>query len=106
MTSAVRRFVTALSPEGLCLLLQHSDFSASGFDGLDRRERTKLAVELVLRAPVGIRGRVEAVAGSVISLAEKGDLAERALREVCQCSPEMLAILESNRSLEERIFTV
>jgi len=106
MSTAVRRFVTALSSEGLGLLFQHTGLLAIGFECLDRRQRTKSAVAAILNAPVSIRGRVEAIAGSIISLAEKGDLAERALREVCQGSDEILAVLESDRSLEERIFSV
>ncbi|MGB7915342.1 MAG: hypothetical protein WCF79_08645 [Rhodomicrobium sp.] len=106
MSSDIRCFVTALSPEGLSLLFQHADLPRIEFDGLGRRERTKQTIEAVLRAPTDTRVRVEAIAHSVGALADKRDLAERALREVCQACDELLAVLEKALSLEERIFTV
>jgi hypothetical protein len=86
MSSDIRRFVTALSLEGLRLLFHHVVLPRIEFDGLGRRERTKQTIEAVLRAPTATRVRVEAIAHSVGALADKRDLAERALREVCACS--------------------
>lgn len=106
MSSSIRRFVSALSQEGLGLLFQHIHLAPPDLSELTRRERTNRTVQAVLDGPNDVRGRIEAIANSVIALSEKRDLAERALREVCQTDSRILEVLERDISLEERIFLV
>jgi hypothetical protein len=93
-------------PGSLGLLFQHTNLAPLDLNKLSRRERTNRTVQATLDAPGNVRGRVEAIANSVIALAEKRDLAERALREVCQADGDLLDVLERDVSLEERIFAV
>ena len=106
MSSSIRRFVSALSKEALGLLFQHAQVASIDLNKLSRRERTNRTVQAALDASSKVRGHLEAIANSVLVLAEKRDLAERALREVCQTDGDLLAILERDISLEERIFEV
>ena len=52
------------------------------------------------------RARIEAMAGQIVSLAEKGDHAERALRAVSEGRPDLLKDLDADIALEDRILMI
>jgi hypothetical protein len=102
MTYLVRRFITALSPEGQHRLFLHVALTAPDLGHLKRRERANRIVDAVNGADPKSRSLVQAIAGHVLALADKGDLAERALRVVCQGREGLHEILERDLFLEER----
>jgi hypothetical protein len=105
MTDAVRRFLTRLDTEGRDHLLQHLGLAAPDVSGLKARERDKRLIDAVTTAGDVIRGHAEGISAHVLLLSDKGELAERALRAVCgRDRVDLLEILESDRSLEQRIF--
>jgi hypothetical protein len=105
MTDAVRRFLTRLDTEGRDRLLQHLGLAAPDCSGLKARERDKRLIDAVTTAGDVTRGRAEGISAHVLLLSDKGELAERALRAVCgRDRVDLCEILESDRSLEERIF--
>jgi hypothetical protein len=64
-------------------------------------EKLKRQVEVIL-ASVHARGLLQAIAGHVMALSERGEYAERALRQVCAGWTEIEKILESSSSLPDR----
>ena len=105
MTDAVRRFLTRLETEGRDRLLQHLGLAAPDVSGLKARDREKRLIDAVTTTDDVIRGRAEGISAHVLLLSDKGELAERALRAICDRERvDLLEILESDRSLEERIF--
>ncbi len=106
MTDVVRKFLWRLSPEAVVRLFTRIGLFHPDVSDLGPLQRTKAVHNAVLAADDAQRGRAEGIAGHVIALAEKGDLAERALRAICEGDQVLLDVLEEERSLEERIFDV
>ncbi|MBU2533766.1 MAG: hypothetical protein KKB37_13575, partial [Alphaproteobacteria bacterium] len=75
-------------------------------ESLGPGNRRSGAVEVVLAASDELRGQMEAIAGHVFALAERGEYAELALRAVCAKDTQLLDLLEEELSLEERILNV
>ena len=105
MTDVLRRFFSRLGPDAIGRLLARVGLTQPDFDGLKPLQRSRATVAVVLEA-VEVRGRIEAVAGTVVSLSDRGDHAELALRAACEDHAQLLEMLESDRSLEERILDV
>jgi hypothetical protein len=106
VADVLRRFFARLGEESIAQLLTRAGLPGPDFDGLKPQQRTKAAVEAALNAEVGVRSRIEAIAGTVVSLSDRGDHAELALRAACEYHAHLLEKLESDRSLEERILEV
>jgi hypothetical protein len=106
VADVLRRFFSRLGQDAISPLLARAGLPHVELDGLKPHQRSKAAIAAVLHAPDGIRGPLEAVAGNITSLADRGDNAEVALRAVCEGYQHLLEILETDRSLEERILIV
>jgi hypothetical protein len=106
MVNVVHRFITRLSIPARKRLFQHAGIPEVDYSCADARERDRRSFDALAQAEDRARGIVEAIAGSVIAVADKGELAERALRQVCSDNPALDTILEDEASLEERILKV
>ncbi len=106
MVNVVHRFITRLSIPARKRLFQHAGIPEVDYSCADARERDRRSFDALAQAEDRARGIVEAIAGSVIAVADKGELAERALRQVCSGNPALDAILEEDAPLEERILKV
>jgi len=106
MANVVHRFITRLNIRARERLFRHAGIPEVDYSCADARERDRRSFDAFAQADDRARGIVEAIAGSVIAVADKGDLAERALRQVCSDNPALDTILEAEASLEERILKV
>jgi len=106
MANVVHRFITRLSIPARERLFRHAGIPEVDYSCADARERDRRSFDALAQAEDRARGIVEAIAGSVIAVADKGELAERALRQVCSDNPALDAILEEDAPLEERILKV
>ena len=106
MADVLRRFFSRLGQDAMSQLLVRAGLQDVFLDGLKPLQRSRAAITAVLHAPDRVRGPLEAIAGNITSLADRGDNAEVALRAVCEGYGHLLEVLETDGSLEERILTV
>ena len=105
MANELRTFVHRLGYEGLSGFFDYLGLDSTDLIDLGPNQRTKQALDSICKDQVA-RSRAEAIAGEVLALCKKGDLAERALRVVCGESAELGVILDSDQSAEERAWRI
>ena len=105
MAASVRTFFRRLSPEAIADVLVRIGADTPDFEGLTSAE---VAAVSSLTAMDGDdrRGRIEAIVSEIAALTSKPDLAELALRAVCEGQADLLSMLNSGLSLEERCWRV
>lgn len=106
LADSLHRFFSRLSPQGTAGVLGHVGLSLPEAEILGPDKRRTASIELILAAGDELRGQIEAIAGHVVALAERGEYAELALRAVCAKDSDLLDLLEEELSLEERILNV
>ncbi len=106
MSDILRRFLTHLSPESSRRFLSTVDLVVPDAPEEKASETIKRRIEAVAASGTAARGRLQAIAGHVLAVYSKGDLAEQALRHVCRGQQNLIEILESERSFPDRIYCV
>lgn len=105
MASELRTFVHRLGQAGLSKFFDYLGIDPADLIDLGPNNRTRQALTKIYEDQFA-RSKAEAIAGEVLALCKKGDLAELALRVVCGECTELGAILESDRSAEERAWLI
>ena len=106
MNDSIRRFLIRLSRVSRKLFFEHLDLSLPDVSDKKPREKDKTLIDSLVQSNPRVRVAAEAISTHVLLLSNKGDFAERALRAVSLNNTPLVEILESDRSLEERIFLV
>jgi hypothetical protein len=103
MTDSIVRVFSRLSADAAGRLLTRVGLEPGALPDQTWRTRKKLVMDLVARGPDGPRAMVEGVAGRIVSLTDKAELAEVALRAACFDDAQLSAIVDAETtSIEER----
>ena len=107
LSNEVRQFFGRISNHSIADIFKHFKLEPPDLTGLENRKvkRTNAAVDAAFETDIG-RGLAEALSSEIIALSDKSDLAEMALRSVCESNDALLQMLESEQSLEERCWWV
>jgi hypothetical protein len=105
MAASVRTFFRRLSPEAIGSVLAVIGAEPIDLDGLSAAKSAAVASNAALDGD-GRRGLIEAIVSEIAALSTKPDLAELALRAVCEDQPALLSMLDDSLSLDERCWRV
>ncbi len=105
MSAAVRTFFRRLTNETIADVFATLGANTPDLLGLTPTKRASAACTAAMDGELR-RGQIEAIVSEIAALTDKPDLAELALRAVCDEAPDMLTMLDSSLSLEERSWRV
>lgn len=105
MSAAVRTFFRRLTDETIVDVFATLGARAPELVGLTPTKRASAACAAAMDGELR-RGQIEAIVSEIAALTDKPDLAELALRAVCDGVPDMITMLDSSLSLEERSWRV
>jgi hypothetical protein len=106
MSTPVYRLITRLQVDSRKQLFERAGLTPIQESGLKQRDLVRLHVEAVEKASDMQRWAIEGIASQTLAISEKGELAEQALRRVCGPDSRLEAVVEADRSLEERVLTI
>jgi hypothetical protein len=106
MADAAYTLLNRLSEGGAGRFSNCVGLAAPASDAASHRRRIKVTLAVIRNAREEQRDNLDIIAANIIALSELDELAELALRAVCEPQPSLLNLLESHLSLEGRLQSV